>query len=174
MLLLPSLMTENNFWTSEKRLLTVDWKKLFPLTSPTRRISCFHWNRPRSTPFAWRKDEKEAAYRGTLLKILRRARKLPLPSILLANVRSLENKIDDLRLWLSYQQAIKNCNILCFTETWLNEDKDNIELAGFSMHRQNRDATSGKTRGGGVCFLSITAGARCLILKKSRGIARLR
>ncbi|XP_055763165.1 VPS10 domain-containing receptor SorCS3-like [Salvelinus fontinalis] len=25
----------------------------------------------------------------------------------------------------------------------LNEDSDNIELAGFSMHRQNRDATSG-------------------------------
>ena len=80
----------------------------------------------------------------------------------------------DLRL--SHQQDIKNCNILCFTEMWLNEETDNIELAGFSMHRQNRDATSGKTRDGGVClfvFLSITAGVQCLILKKSRGNARL-
>jgi hypothetical protein len=33
---------------------------------------------------------------------------------------------------------------------WLNDDTDNIELARFSIHRQNRDATSGKTRGGGV------------------------
>ena len=41
-LLLPSLMAENNFWTSEKWLLTADWKKLFRLTSLTRRISCFH------------------------------------------------------------------------------------------------------------------------------------
>ena len=29
---------------------------IFTLRSPTRRISCFHWNRPRSPPFAWRKD----------------------------------------------------------------------------------------------------------------------
>ena len=29
---------------------------------------------------------------------------------------------------------------------------DNIELAGFSMHRQNRETTSGKMRGGGVCL----------------------
>ena len=35
---------------------------------------------------------------------------------------------------------------------WLNNDTDNIELAGFSMYRQNRYATSGKTRGGGVCL----------------------
>ena len=35
-LLLPSLMTENNFWTSELRLLTTDWQNpFFPLTSPT-------------------------------------------------------------------------------------------------------------------------------------------
>uniref|UniRef100_A0A8C8M769 SMB domain-containing protein n=1 Tax=Oncorhynchus tshawytscha TaxID=74940 RepID=A0A8C8M769_ONCTS len=30
---------------------------------------------------------------------------------------------------LSYQRDIKNCNILCFTEMWLNNDTDNIELA---------------------------------------------
>ena len=33
--------------------------------------------------------------------------KLPQPSILLANVQSLENKIDDLRLRISYQRDIK-------------------------------------------------------------------
>lgn len=38
MLLLLSLMTENNFRTSELGLLTTNWKKLFPLTGPTRRI----------------------------------------------------------------------------------------------------------------------------------------
>jgi hypothetical protein len=69
-------------------------------------------------------------------------------------VQSLENKLDDLRLRLSYQQDIKNCNILCFTETWLNDDTGNIELAGFSVFRQDRTATSGKTRGGGVCLFA--------------------
>ena len=87
---------------------------------------------------------------GILLRIRRRASKLPMPSILLANVQSLENKIDDLLLKWSYQRVIKNYNSLCFTETWLNEETDNIEQAGFFMHRQIRDATSGKTRGGSV------------------------
>ena len=57
-----------------------------------------------------------------------------------------------LRLRLSYQRDIKNCNLLCLTESWLNDDTNNIELAGFSMHRQNREAMSSKTRGGGVCL----------------------
>jgi hypothetical protein len=37
-------------------------------------------------------------------------------------------------------------------ELWLNDDTENIELAGFSVHQQDRTATSGKTRGGGVCL----------------------
>jgi hypothetical protein len=44
-------------------------------------------------------------------------------------------------------------NILCFIESWLNNDMDNIELVGFSMARQTRDA---KTRGGGVCLFVNT------------------
>jgi hypothetical protein len=95
--------------------------------------------------------------------------KLPMPSILLANVQLLENKIDDQLLRLSYQRDIKNGNILCFTETWLNKETDNIELAGFSIHRQNRDATSGKTRGGGVClFVNNSWCAMCNIEEVSR------
>ena len=43
-------------------------------------------------------------------------------------------------------------NFLCFTESWLNDDTDNIHLAGFSVHWQDRTAMSGKTRGGSVCL----------------------
>ena len=83
-------------------------------------------------------------------------------------MRSLENKIDDLQLWLSYQRDIKNWNILCFNETWRNKDADNIELARFSMHRQNRDTTSGKM-GGGVClFVNNSWCAMSNIKKVSR------
>jgi ribosome assembly protein 1 len=67
-------------------------------------------------------------------------------------VQSLENKLDELRSRLSYQRDIKNCNILCFTETGLNDDMNNIPLAGFSVHLRDRTATSSKTRGGGVCL----------------------
>jgi hypothetical protein len=53
---------------------------------------------------------------------------------------------------LSHQRDLKNCNILCFSESWLNKDMDNIHLAGFSMHRQGQTAALGKVKGEGVCL----------------------
>ena len=70
-----------------------------------------------------RKKERRS---DCLLRIRRRVSKLPQPSVLLANVQSLENKMDDLRSRLSNQWDIKNCNVLCFTLSWLNDDTDNI------------------------------------------------
>jgi hypothetical protein len=67
-------------------------------------------------------------------------------------MQSLDNKMDELRSRQSYQRDIKNSNILCFTESWLNDNMDNIQLAGFSVHHQDRTAASGKTRGGGLCL----------------------
>ena len=100
--------------------------------------------------------KKRLRYRGYrsgfLVRIRRGVSNPPLPSVLLANVQSLDNKMDDLRSRLSYQRDIKNCNILCSTELWLNDDMDNIQLPGFSVHRQDRTAASGKTRGGGLCI----------------------
>ncbi len=43
-----------------------------------------------------------------------------LPSILLANVQALDNKLDGLHAHISFQWDIRNCNVLCFTKTWLN------------------------------------------------------
>jgi hypothetical protein len=34
---------------------------------------------------------------------------------------------------ISYQRDIKNCNILCSTESWLIDDMINIKLAGFKL-----------------------------------------
>ncbi len=59
---------------------------------------------------------KSAGIRNRLRK---RAHSPPLPSILLANVQSLENKMDDLRARISFQRDISDCNIICLTETWL-------------------------------------------------------
>ena len=53
---------------------------------------------------------------------------------------------------ISYQQDIKNCNILCFTESLLNDDIKDIQLAGYTLYRQDRTAASGKTQGGGLCI----------------------
>jgi hypothetical protein len=99
-----------------------------------------------------KRQRKRGRRSGCLLRIRRGMSKPPLPSVILANMQSLKYKMDGVRSRLTYQRDIKNCNILCFTELWLTDDTDNIELVGLSMHRQDRGATSGMTRGGGVCL----------------------
>lgn len=77
-----------------------------------------------------------------------------LPSIFLANVRSLANKVDELRLRIT-QQKFMNCNVMVFTETWLNNTipASAIELQGRNIFRADRTVTgSGKSKGGGVCI----------------------
>lgn len=95
-----------------------------------------------------RRQRKRGQQAGCLLRIRRQSNKPPLPSILLANVQSLEKKIDDARL--NYQRDIQNSNILCFTESWLNDDTINIQLAGYRLYRQDRTTASGKKRGAGL------------------------
>ena len=75
--------------------------------------------------------------------------KLLLLSILLGNVQSLDNTLDEVRSRISYQRDIKNCNILCFTVSWLNDDMD-IQLAGYTLHRQDRTAQDEDE--GGLCI----------------------
>jgi len=81
--------------------------------------------------------------------------RLSLPSIFLANVWSLANKMDELRLWITTHKWIMDCNIMILTETWLDNSVPDsaIELAGCYMFRADRTADdSGKTRGGGLCI----------------------
>ncbi|KAK3557053.1 hypothetical protein QTP70_024467, partial [Hemibagrus guttatus] len=77
--------------------------------------------------------------------------------ILLANVQYLENKLDDLSARVKFQRDIQDCNLLCFTKTWLSPAVPDhaIQLAEFfSVHRMDRTMESGKTRGGGVCLMA--------------------
>ncbi|KAK1801166.1 hypothetical protein P4O66_022662 [Electrophorus voltai] len=84
------------------------------------------------------------------------AHRAPLPSILLANVQSLDNKLDDLWARIKVQRDIRDCSLLYFTESWLNPAVPShaIQQAEFfSVHRMDRTADSGKSRGGGVCVM---------------------
>ncbi len=92
---------------------------------------------------------------GIRNRLRKRAHSPPLPSILLANVQSLDNKMDDLRARISFQRDIRDCNIICLTETWLTPSvPDNAVTPSdnFSVLRMDRTAEAGKTKGGGVCF----------------------
>ncbi len=64
--------------------------------------------------------------------------------------------MDDLRARISFQWDIKDCNILCLTETWLTPmvpDTTVTPSDNFSVLRMDRTAEAGKTKGGGVCFM---------------------
>ncbi len=78
-----------------------------------------------------------------------------LPTILLANVQSLDNKHCELRARISYQRETRDCYVICLTETWMSAMVPNsaIKLTGFNVHRSDRTKElTGKSRGGGVCF----------------------
>ncbi len=104
-----------------------------------------------------RRRKKHRGRRAGIRNRLReRAHSPPLPSILLTNVQSLENKMDDLRARISFQRDIRDCNIHCLPETWLTPSVPDTAVRpsdNFSVLRMYRTAEAGKTKGGGVCFM---------------------
>ncbi|GAA6107150.1 piezo-type mechanosensitive ion channel component 1-like, partial [Tachysurus ichikawai] len=65
-----------------------------------------------------------------------------LPSILLANVCSLDNKLYYIRLERSTRREIRNCCVFVFTETWLSDRVPDgaIQLDGLTSFRADRNA----------------------------------
>lgn len=75
-----------------------------------------------------------------------------LPTIMLANVRSLDGKIDYIRLWRASHRSVRDCCVAVFTETWLNQNITDaaLQLDGLTLYRADRAASSGKLSGGGL------------------------
>ncbi|KAI4873044.1 hypothetical protein NFI96_028699 [Prochilodus magdalenae] len=76
-----------------------------------------------------------------------------LPSIIMGNVRSLANKTDELSALIRTQREYRECSILCFTESWLNQNvpDSHLHLNGFTTVRADRVYhQTGKKRGGGL------------------------
>ena len=72
--------------------------------------------------------------------------------IIMGNVRSLPNKMDELAALTRYQQEFRRCSMLLFTETWLSAQHTDasVQLDGFSLIRADRTESSGKREGGGL------------------------
>lgn len=104
------------------------------------------------------KGPRKRGRRGGLRERVKRQSlsRIPLPSIILSNARSLRNKIDELQAHVRYQHEFKDACILALSESWLDErDKDcELELDGFGapLRMDREEASTGKTRGGGVCL----------------------
>ncbi len=113
-----------------------------------------------SEPFVWaarsrprKRHRKRGKRAGILVRLRCRPLRPPLPTILLANVQSLDNKLCELRARISYQRETRDCCIICLTETWMSAvvPDSAIELTGFSVHRSDRTKElTGKNRGGGL------------------------
>ncbi|KAK3574559.1 hypothetical protein QTP86_010173 [Hemibagrus guttatus] len=100
------------------------------------------------------KKRKRGKRAGALVKLRQRGFRTVLPSIHLANLRSLPNKMDELLLSRTNKDFSKSA-ALCFTESWLNDaiPDSALNLPGFQLFRADRVAESaGKSRGGGTCF----------------------
>ena len=135
---------------------SVNFTDAFGLISEIARTAEPTVKRIRSTNGQRRRHRcKQRGSRGGLNARLKLAPHRPsLPSIFLANVRSLANKMDELRLRITTNKWIMDTNIMIFTETWLNSNVPDsaIDLAERYTLRADRTKESGKTRGGGLCI----------------------
>ena len=112
------------------------------------------------------RKQKRGKRAGALAQL--KARRPPIPSLFLANVRSLDNKVDLLRLRMSASTEMRNCAVLCLTETWLNNNMPDsaFQIDGLQLFRADRDHRSGKTRGGGLCvYVNEGWCTNCVLVK---------
>ena len=86
------------------------------------------------------RKQKRGKQAGVQARLKANPSKPPLPSIFLANVSSIRNKLDEIRLRLTAQKTLTSCCCMIFTETWLDRTTPDaaIELAGRTPYRADR------------------------------------
>ncbi|KAK1788609.1 hypothetical protein P4O66_002686 [Electrophorus voltai] len=73
-----------------------------------------------------------------------------------ASRESLDSKLDNLWARIKVHRDIRDCNLLCFTESWLNTAVLSQAIQPpkfFSVHCMDKTVNSGKLRGSGVCVM---------------------
>lgn len=84
-------------------------------------------------------SKKRGSRGGVRQRLKRRGHKPPLPVITLSNVRSLKSKTDELLLKAKYDSDFRQSNLICFTETWLKDGIQDIDISGYTMIRADRN-----------------------------------
>ncbi len=121
-----------------------------------------------SEPFVWnarprrkKRSRKRGKRAGVLIRLRRRAFRPPLPTILLANVQSLDNKLCELRARISYQRETRECCVICLTETWMSamvQTQPSSLRASPCTARTERKSSQGKAEVGAFVSISTTRG----------------
>ena len=105
-----------------------------------------------------RKGRRQGKRGGVLVKLRKRQNRPPLPSIFLANVRSLRHKVDELHGLMNAHRDYRDCSAYFITDSWLDNSVPDSAIQsqtpGFTLHRSDRlFSTVNKECGGGVCIL---------------------
>lgn len=82
---------------------------------------------------------------------------MPLPSTLLSNVRSLENKLDYLKVNFTSNREMRDRSAVTLTETQLSPSvlDDAFIMAELTICQANRSSClTGKSQGGGICIFT--------------------
>ncbi len=126
-----------------------------PTPSPTPTTA----SRPQQRRYKRRERKQKRGKRGGIrARLAANPHKPAIPTILLANLRSLDNKLDYIRLLRSTQRTVRDCCVFVFTETWLNNSVPDcaIQLEQLTCYRADRALVEGgKRRGGGLCLLNM-------------------
>ena len=103
-----------------------------------------------------KKTRKRGKRGGIRNRLKKRGYRIPLPSVVLSNVQSLNNKLIELHSKTEYLSEFRFSSAICLTETWLNDStpSSTITPQGFTLIRADRDPVlSNKQTGGGCCIL---------------------
>ena len=75
-----------------------------------------------------------------------------LPVVVLGNVRSLNNKTEELQACTRHLYEYRESSIMCFPETWLTPtiNDSHVNIDGFTIVRSDRTTKSGKQTSGGA------------------------
>ncbi len=88
-----------------------------PTPSPTPATA----SRPQRRRYKRRERKQKRGKRGGIqARLAANPHKPAIPTIVLANVRSLDSKLDYIRLLRSTQRTVRDCCVFVFMETWLN------------------------------------------------------
>ncbi len=121
-----------------------------PTTSPTPTTA----SRPQRRCHKRRERKQKRGKRGGIqVRLVANPHKPAILTIVLANVRSLDNKLDYIRLLRSTQRTVRDCCVFVFMETWLSNSVPDctIQLDQLSCYQADRVLVEGgKTRDGGL------------------------
>jgi len=121
-----------------------------------------------SEPFVWaarprKRRRKRGKRAGVLVRLRRRAYRPPLPTILLANIQSLDNKLCELRARISYQRETRDCCVICHIETWMSamvfrDFQPSSSRVSLCIARIEQKSSQGKAEVGSSVSISTTRG----------------